>query len=94
MGAPTSKRVGLGACLLCGSPLVYRESKGLLLTWRADCCDVSGYATPGGDGYRKAMETIKNPVAPTPTPPKLEPELPPGAIQPPPKKPAGFAFGL
>lgn len=70
MAGPTSEKVGRGVCPFtgCGEPVTYRKSSGGKLTFRCDACDRSGYAEPGGTGYRDCLATIKGATAATPSP--------------------------
>ena len=55
----TTEKVGEGACLSCGKPVWYRKTSGGNLKFQCDHCDVSGFATPGGNGYEKAVASMQ-----------------------------------
>lgn len=68
MPHPTSEKVGRGICpeQSCGEPVMYRRSKGGMLTHKCESCDSSGYAEPGGIAYAARMATIANPAGTAP----------------------------
>lgn len=84
-----AEKVGQGICpeIGCGEPVMYRRSAGGMLSHRCDSCDSSGFASPGGDAFRRRMATIKTKVLEPENKPEPEPV-------PAPKRAANSVFAL
>lgn len=70
MARATSEKVGRGPCpdKECGESVMFRRSSGGMLCHKCDHCDSSGYASPGGDAYKRRMASITKPATPEPAP--------------------------
>lgn len=63
-----AERAGRGSCPQCREPVTFKKSSGGLLRYACDACQTSGYAEPGGDGFRRWSATIKSEGAAAPAP--------------------------
>lgn len=65
----TAIKAGRGKCPHCDERVTYRVSSGGKLRYSCGGCDTSGYAEPGGDGFKAWKALIDQPAGdPTPEP--------------------------
>lgn len=78
--AAVKEKLGQMPCLCCGHPVMVRKTPTGTLTGVCDGCDISMFAKPYTDAFRKFMETIK-PLAGT-VPKEVSQEPAPSAPEP------------